>query len=241
MAKYVEYTPDVFAVQDGSVHIWWFPTSFCQSQLGDRVIGSNACTLITVLLAGRLHEFGILIWGYIDQPLSRMLVTSLAEAIVEGNDIHENLCKRGELFDVDMTVPEAIRAVRFKYPSLTEWIEKTVLETRAIGESLTQNIRKPITEFEHNPPADKRANSDLFIILVADTRSVLFCYQSKTSKITMMDSHCHLACNSGAVVAQVRFSDLNQLCNWYCAMCTQVFENGTTIAPYELAFLYIRN
>jgi hypothetical protein len=39
MAKYVEFTPDVFAIQDGGVFVWWFPSSFSQSQLGDRVIG----------------------------------------------------------------------------------------------------------------------------------------------------------------------------------------------------------
>jgi hypothetical protein len=39
MAKYVQYTPEVFATQDGGVHVWWFPSEFSQSQLGDRVIG----------------------------------------------------------------------------------------------------------------------------------------------------------------------------------------------------------
>ncbi len=40
MAKYVQYTPEVFPIQDGGgVHVWWFPSQFSQSQLGDRVIG----------------------------------------------------------------------------------------------------------------------------------------------------------------------------------------------------------
>lgn len=40
MAKYVEYTPEVKAEVDGpGVHVWWFPTTFSQSQLGDRIIG----------------------------------------------------------------------------------------------------------------------------------------------------------------------------------------------------------
>jgi hypothetical protein len=75
------------------------------------------------LVAGRLHEFEIPIWGYFDQPLSRMLVSSIAEAIVEGNEIHEALMIRGELYEMDLTVPEALNAVGFKYPSLTEWLE----------------------------------------------------------------------------------------------------------------------
>jgi hypothetical protein len=52
-----------------------------------------------------------------------MLVSSIAEAIVEGNEIHEALMIRGELYEMDLTVPEALNAVGFKYPSLTEWLE----------------------------------------------------------------------------------------------------------------------
>jgi hypothetical protein len=70
-----------------------------------------------------LDEFKIPIWGYFDQPLSRMLVTSIAEAIVEGNEIHEALMIRGDLCDMDLTVPEALNAVRFKYQRLTEWLD----------------------------------------------------------------------------------------------------------------------
>lgn len=83
--------------------------------------GSNACTLITVLLSGKINEFKIVIWGYQDQPLSRMLVTSLAEAIIDGNEIHEGLIQAGTVQNMDLTVPEALRATKFKYPNLVEW------------------------------------------------------------------------------------------------------------------------
>jgi len=55
-----------------------------------------------------------------------------------------------------------------------------------------------------------------------------------------VDSHAHLQCQAGAVVAQARFSDLDGLCNWFIAMCTQAFEIGTGSGPYELACLYVR-
>lgn len=83
--------------------------------------GSNACTLIAVLLAGKINEFKITIWGYQDQPLSRMLVTSLAESIVDGNEIHEKLMHEGTVLNMDLTVPEALRATKQKYPNLVEW------------------------------------------------------------------------------------------------------------------------
>lgn len=85
--------------------------------------GSNACTLIAVLLAGRINEFKILIWGYPDQPLSRMLVSSLAESIIEGNEIHESVMQEGTIHSMDLTVPEALRATHLKYPNLVEWGE----------------------------------------------------------------------------------------------------------------------
>jgi len=55
-----------------------------------------------------------------------------------------------------------------------------------------------------------------------------------------MDSHAHLKCGAGAVVAQVRVGDVNQICSWYVAMCAQSYENWTGRAPYELAALYVR-
>lgn len=91
-------------------------------------------------MAGRLDEFNIPIWGYYDQPISRMLVTSIAEAIVEGNEIHESLMLRGELYDMDLTVPEALNAVRFKYPRLTEWLDVRKLTNNSIHWMQSINI-----------------------------------------------------------------------------------------------------
>ncbi|ODN02950.1 hypothetical protein Ocin01_03719 [Orchesella cincta] len=241
MARYVEYTPDVFSQTDRGVNVWWFPTTFSQSQLGDRVIGSNACTLIAVLLGGRVTEFNIVIWGYQDQPLSRMLVTSLAEAIIEGNEIHESLMAEGTVNSMDLTVPEALRAVQFKYSNLVEWGDRTAFVNEPLAETLIENLLPVIIDFEHAPPERKRPNTDLFAILVCDGRSVLFVYQPSTAKVTVIDSHAHSSCMSGAVIAQARFGDLEQLCNWFFAMLTQSFERGARVQPYELAFLYIRD
>jgi len=63
-----------FADQMNGANVWWFPAEFSQSKLGDRVIGSNACTLICVLLAGRIHEFNLAVWVILIKPLSRLLV-----------------------------------------------------------------------------------------------------------------------------------------------------------------------
>ena len=50
-----------------------------------------------------------------------MLVTSIAESIIEGNSLHEVLNQSGQLVELNLTVPEAINASAHKYPKLTEW------------------------------------------------------------------------------------------------------------------------
>lgn len=109
-----------------------------------------------------------------------------------------------------------------------------------LGETLTKNLLPVIVEFEHNPPERKVANTNLYAVLVADGRSVLFVYQPETGKVTLIDSHAHTRCMAGGVIAQSRFGDLEQLCNWFCAMLTQAFERGSRVHPYEIAFLYFR-
>lgn len=110
-----------------------------------------------------------------------------------------------------------------------------------LGDSLTENLLPVIIDFEHNPPEGKRPNTDLYAVLVADGRTVLFVCQPETGKVTMIDSHAHTRCLAGAVIAQARIGDLDQLCIWFCAMLTQAFERGSRVHPYEIAFLYVKD
>lgn len=41
MARYIDYAPQVYAIQDvRGVSVWLFPPEFSQSRLGDRIIGN---------------------------------------------------------------------------------------------------------------------------------------------------------------------------------------------------------
>lgn len=44
--KYVNYIPEIRGCREGYVKLWWFPSDFCQSRLGDRQIGSYTNNLI---------------------------------------------------------------------------------------------------------------------------------------------------------------------------------------------------
>lgn len=50
-----------------------------------------------------------------------MLVNVLAEAIIDGNEIYENLAISGQLTDPNLDLMEALGPVREKYPLFTEW------------------------------------------------------------------------------------------------------------------------
>ena len=187
MAKYVEHCPDIFPQQERGVNVWWLPEEFSQSRLGDREIGSNACSLIAVLLSGRIDEFQLQIWGLMDQPLTRLLVTSIAEAIIEGNEIHETLIKSNLLPSLNLTVVEALRAVNHKYPFLVEWVDQTTLVMEPMGDTLADTLEKPFNAWTRSPPQNRKINSDLYGVLVGDDKTVVFVYQPQLAKITVID------------------------------------------------------
>ena len=70
--------------RSGHVGVWWFPRDFSQSRYGERNTGSNACTLIAILVAQKCYEKEIKIWGHDEQPLNKELICALGDSILEG-------------------------------------------------------------------------------------------------------------------------------------------------------------
>ncbi|XP_049775541.1 uncharacterized protein LOC126235860 isoform X3 [Schistocerca nitens] len=110
----------------GDVIIWWFPRDFSQSRIGDKCTGSNACTLIALLVAHQCYKDNINISPG-EQRLSSHIITALAESIMEGNEIHRQLLQKGNLQYLNMTVPEAMAAAKSKIKFITEWV--TLIDT----------------------------------------------------------------------------------------------------------------
>ncbi|CAG2065941.1 unnamed protein product, partial [Timema podura] len=77
--------PDLVVEKRGDVCIWWFPRDFSQSRLGDRTTGSNACTLIVLLISQKCYQGDIQILPREKEPISQRFVAALAESIIEGN------------------------------------------------------------------------------------------------------------------------------------------------------------
>jgi len=244
-ARYVSYVPTISGELEENVKIWWFPCDFCQSRLGDREIGSNACTLIAVILAYRLHDQGISILGNLNLPLSRQLISALAESIVDGNEILDSLMNRGELNDINLTLPEALHFYQttqfewklndFSRRQLIEW--RTSIEMEAtIQARLFEVLHRGLIEWEMKGRTEAPQDSNLYFVLIADTRSVLLVYQRELKQVTLIDSHGHD--KYGAVVAQVDIGNLQDLCFWYHEICATYFSRHPTC--FEVSFLYIK-
>ncbi|XP_069701961.1 uncharacterized protein [Periplaneta americana] len=131
-----------------------------------------------------------------------------------------------------MTVPEAIEAAGSRMKFLTEW--KSLVYLMDLGESLFEQLSETVEEWYSHPPP--RKGSDLYVILIAENRSVLLVFQKELDKVTLIDSHQHLS--HGAVVAQVPTSKLQNLCLWYHSLLHDCY--GARPQCYELSYFYFK-
>ncbi|GAB6020185.1 hypothetical protein CHUAL_002905 [Chamberlinius hualienensis] len=247
--RLIKYIPHIKGhMEFDNVKVWWFPQDFCQSRLGDRVIGSNACTLIDVLLVHRINFNQITIDGHLEGPLSHILISALAESIIDGNEIYETLQKMGELKHPYLTLPEALRYYKWVKD---EWqlddphsnTKPTVeikelcnfVETNStIREKLFDTCHRGIMNWEVQHSSSLETTSNLFIVIIAAERSLLMVYQRHRRQITLIDSHSHQG--HGAVVSQTNILDLNLLCNWFDNMCKTWY--GCCPTSFEVSFLH---
>lgn len=122
----------------------------------------------------------------------------------------------------------------------------------SLSDSLAVNLKKNWREWIKAFPDVDVAN--LYIMLVADSRTVLFIFQSNTEtvsiafeifenflnklhlpQVTLIDSHQHSA-EKGAFIATAKISKLKYLCQWY----TDVLKKYYNCIPdlYEISLLY---
>jgi len=91
--------------------------------------GSNACTLITLLMAKNVHFSNIRVHCLFIPSIKEWLTELFSNAIKEGNAIHQNLFKTSsQLQNTNLTVPEAMEAGESSLGTLTEWVKiKTLI------------------------------------------------------------------------------------------------------------------
>lgn len=232
IVRNIPYYPEYRTELRGHVTLWWFYKDFSQSHYNYKLIpsGSNACTLITVLLSSYIHshQVKILSTNYYDLP--QIVLRAFARSILEGNDIHQEMRNRGSLQHINLTIPEAIEGTKKKVKNIIEW--KCAFYTSCLGTTLYYHLKKHVKEWYTTPMY--KDHPDLYIIIIADQRSVLLVYQDDVDLISLFDSHTHL--ENGAVIAQVPRIRLKALCFWFAGMIQEYFESDPDC--YELSFLY---
>ncbi|EFA03775.1 hypothetical protein TcasGA2_TC013886 [Tribolium castaneum] len=215
------------------IRVTHFEPKFSQSHYNYQnvSVSSNACTLIAILMASYCRHERIII-NKPDEPVNPRLIYLLAYSILDGNKIHEELKAKGTLDNFNLTVPEAMKYAGYRAEGLTEW--KSMIYMESLFQSLYGNIKSNLSEWCKSNKS--KSNPDLYIILIADNRSVLFILQKDT--VTLVDSHQH-SDSKGALLAVGLREKFNILCLWFAHIVNKCYKCDPGL--YELSFLYFKS
>ncbi|CAH1738846.1 uncharacterized protein LOC114122463 isoform X1 [Aphis gossypii] len=221
-------------VNKHGIHFMWYPATFSQSRLGNTSSkGSNACTIIALLMATNINTSNIRVNCLFTSPAKNSLTELFTDAILNGNAIHQNLFKNSSSSqNTNLTVPEAMKAGESSLGTMAEW--KSSVYFNDIKINLYAEMNRYIIEWYTNPPCCQPNN--LYIILIAHNKAILIVIQLDTNSVLLIDSHQHSS--HGALICQSRISKLENLCVWYSKMLCD--SAGSNPNAYELSFLYFK-
>ncbi|KAL1490346.1 hypothetical protein ABEB36_013060 [Hypothenemus hampei] len=168
-------------IGDGpTIKVTWFEPRFSQShyKIHNRSNGSNACTLIVIIMAYKCHTYNVIV-NDPNENLNIRLIHLLAISMLEGNAIHEELQLKNLLNDPNLNVPEALKYTKQKSSNLVEW--KSAIYMERLSRSLYDNIRHNYKEWLKSA---KNPYEDLYVLLIADSRTVLFLFQAKSNTVS---------------------------------------------------------
>lgn len=243
--SYLRHPPLVRRTRERRMKVYWFPADFNQVSINGRYEpsgrrGSNACTIICVLVASKLsshsHPMNI---DRLPTYLPRVVLTSYAQCISEGNAIHLDRLTRGQLLHINLTVPESLVAGLPSTELMAEWyyVQKDLAPGVSLQEGLfeeiTTAIRRWLNRIPPFPTAVPQAG-DLYMVIITQARSVLIVYREEYEEITLLDSHTHG--RSGAVIAQTSAPLVRSLCSWYEEVCHTIF--GSNPVCFEISCIY---
>ncbi|KAF7284177.1 uncharacterized protein LOC143202138 [Rhynchophorus ferrugineus] len=225
---------EIDRIFDDNITVMWFEPKFSQSHYNvhNKTNGSNACTLIVVLIAAHLDKKKLLIYES-EYSTNKDLIQFLAISMLQGNKIHEELKMRRLLKHLNLNVPEALKYTENQTFNLVEWKSSIFMER--LSKSLFENIKNTYMEWMK---LKNKPSNDLYVILIADSRTVLFLFQDKPQTVTLFDSHQHTA-EKGAFIAICHRSKLGYLCHWFRDVIRACYNSDPKL--YELSFLYFKH
>ena len=180
-----------------SVTFWELPSLLSQSTIGGRQ-GSNACTVISLLLAKTYLTNKSLIQLKNHQPLTPSWILAFTSCMMGENQAYDSFMQSPSY----LGVVEAIPLVRSSLGSLSYEEELTVCFVKEPYSSEESALSFHLSIRLTNKNAAFTIINDLTISFVSDAND----------NIILMDSHLHLP--KGALLAQSQRSDIEELLNW---------------------------
>ena len=194
----------------GSFTIWNFPFCVSQSTINGRM-GSNACTLISLLLAKAYLMNEATLQLDKDQPLSGQWNTVIVSCILGGNSVYDSCISHGRFLSVLEAVPFV--ACSIGEVSLNE--ELTVCFAREDHASQESALSSQITSyFEFNDHAAA--------LVIVNGKTITFVKQENA--IILLDTHANFEHNNGAMVSMVPKETLEDLLLWIKARISPVIN-----------------
>ncbi|KAL1456143.1 hypothetical protein WDU94_000893 [Cyamophila willieti] len=226
-----KYFKDFKRELNNNLDIVWLPESFSQSKFTNSTKGSNACTLIVLLLSKQIESMDrrnkkredFLAMDSEESELNLEILYILAESILQGNLLHEQLLAQNTVNHMNLSIPEAINAGGHHLTSIKEW--NSFLLLKDLEDSLYSELNEKLSHCMSKFP-----QRIIYVILIALNRSVLFVIERRHSRISLIDSHQHAP--YGSVIVQTQPPYLENLCSWYCSQLRH------KCSMYELSFMY---
>lgn len=213
----------------------WFEPRFSQAQYGRHAHGGkNSCTLIALLTAELIAKHQIKTADRKGLPMDAILL--FAKAMNCGNISYLEAAQGGKLPHVNLSIPEALEILDTKIKNIEEWffVHKNIQSRNFYNRNAS---RKIFTVLRGGIPIWRAIHAEheyLFVILIADCRSMVMCFQKSNKIVTLFDPHQHTNKN-GAIIVQTTWSNLRNFCNWIVNMFVEVYRARPS--NYELSFV----
>ena len=174
---------------------WIFPENFSQSTLGGRT-GSNACTFIALYFGHLYSHYNLPApQGY---QLSEQWMFALHEAIIKGNEIHDELFE-GEASDV--SVEDAVEMAGIEC-----WVQSIGQNFDLIGFDCQNQLEDVFDSLTAPPLLHPKCN-----VVVTGGKSMLLVVNADGSTM-IVDSHRHDS--MGAIIAYCASGQSRTLAKW---------------------------
>jgi hypothetical protein len=194
---------------------WELPVFLSQSTIGGHN-GSNACTVISLLLAKTYLTNKLLLQINNSQPLSQNWIVAFISCMLGGNQAYDTFISSHN--PIYLGVVEAIPLIRNSLGSLNYEEELTVCFIKEACAADESALSYQLSRRLGNANAAFTIINGMTITFVADSNG----------SVLVLDSHLHLP--NGALLAKCKRDDIEGLLNWLKAklliginLCTVTF------------------